>query len=129
MIIAGLIIYGIIYYGPGIWERIEETTADVGATPLRLITQNPETYENQEVVVIGMIFGVHPIIGPFPEEGMISGRGMIRDDEGFFMWLSDLPRGFIGPVDPAIRYKVTGKVIYSVTVNKWVIAVSNIRKI
>lgn len=51
---------------------------------------------------------------------------MIRDDEGFYMGLTNLPTNFVASGE---EYKVTGEVKYYVLENVWKIEVSDISKI
>lgn len=116
IVVAGLILYGAITYGPEIWERIKGIGEET--TPIRSIVQAPETYENQQVTVIGEI-----------------ALSLIVDDEGFSMHLSNLPSNFM-PREG--KYKVTGRVVqeYWMYINNigygtpyWCIKVSNISKL
>jgi hypothetical protein len=73
MVIAGLIVYGIIYYGPNIWQGIRGGVAGVGGTSIKDIMLNPETYENKEVVVVGTS----------------AGMGVMSDDGYFLVYYQD----------------------------------------
>ena len=54
MVVAGLIVYGIIYYGPGIWGRI--SGAGSGTTSIQDISEHPERYIGTEVTVEGYVW-------------------------------------------------------------------------
>jgi len=114
MVIAGLIVYGIVYFGPDILQRIREGTAGGGTTSIRSITQNPEAYENQQVVVVGKVVA-------------IMGFAEVIDDEGFYIMLTNVPSNFIAGGD---KYKIWGKVVHVINFEKyWAIEISDIRKI
>ena len=50
MVIAGLIVYGIIYYGPEILKRIGRNS---GRTSISELVNNPTQYDGEKVVVEG----------------------------------------------------------------------------
>jgi len=57
MVIAGLIIWGIIYFGPSIWHEIQSGipgSPETGFTSINLIVSSPESYDNKQVTVIGL---------------------------------------------------------------------------
>lgn len=126
MVVAGLVVYGIIYWGPGVWRGVQEGAAGIGTTPLKSITQNPEAYENQQVTVVGKIV-----------------MNLVADDEGYYFIVTNLPSNFIP--DISSKYKISGKVVYVQTVpgtgewgwalvyagqeNYWAIEISEVDKI
>jgi len=67
MVVAGLIVYGIIYYGPGIWGRI--SGAGSGTTSLQDISYHPERYIGKEVTVDGYVWAYQTPV--FENEGYI----------------------------------------------------------
>ena len=51
MVIAGLIVYGIIYYGPDIWRRIQEGTSGGGSVPEVDMVELMLNYESDYIPV------------------------------------------------------------------------------
>ena len=53
MVIAGLIVYALIYYGPSIWRRITSG----GGTSLTDVYTHPSKYLGKEITVYGSVAG------------------------------------------------------------------------
>lgn len=53
MVIAGLIVAAIVYWGPGIWRGSSQETGKVG--DIRQIVENPTMYLNQKVTIDGKL--------------------------------------------------------------------------
>ena len=87
-----IILIGILWiaitYGPEFLGSLQSSTVSV-----RELSQNPESYEGQQVAVIGYVSNY-----------------VMADDGGYHIPLSGWPSNFVP--NPGVKYKVTGTVIY-----------------
>jgi hypothetical protein len=76
MVIAGLIIYGIVYYGPDIWHKIQER----GGEKISDLISNPALYDNKEVEVVGDIVLAPMAFSPFVDSYFYSSCCVAQGD-------------------------------------------------
>jgi hypothetical protein len=118
MVVAGLIVYGIIYYGPSILHGIQGGS---GTTSLEDISYHPERYIGKEVTVEGYVVNViqTPI---FENEGYVmrySGSVFQKDPireapPNYYLMLEFSPDNLGAGLITYAEYRLTG-VVQNVT--------------
>lgn len=98
MVIAGLIVYVIVFHGAGILGSIQQSVS--GTVSLKEIAEHPQQYENKEVTVVGYI----GYLAYSTTENKYS--GMVYDWVEGSVMIENIPPNI--SISANVEYRVTG---------------------